>query len=64
MKFVRLLKNNSKNSSLLLLDKKIIKCNIGAKGIGSKLREGDFVTPKGIFTFGDVLFKFNFLKTF
>ena len=62
MKFVRLLKNNSKNSSLLLLDKKIIKCNIGAKGIGSKLREGDFVTPKGIFTFGNVFFRADKIK--
>ena len=50
MKFIRLLKNYSSDSSYLLLDKKKVNCKIGAKGVGIKTREGDFVTPKGIFS--------------
>ena len=50
MKFIRLLKNYSSDSSYILLDKKKVYCKIGAKGVGIKTREGDFVTPKGIFS--------------
>ena len=62
MKFIRLLKNNSKDSSYLLLDKKKVKCKIGAKGIGIKNREGDFITPKGIFSLEKVFFRADRMK--
>ena len=62
MKFIRLLKNNSNDSSYLLLDKKKVNCKIGAKGIGKKAREGDFITPKGIFSFEKVFFRADRIK--
>ena len=62
MKFIRLLKNNSSDSSYLLLDKKKVNCKIGAKGIGIKTREGDFVTPKGIFSLEKVFFRADRIK--
>ena len=62
MKFIRLLKNNSKDSSYLLLDKKKVNCIIGAKGIGIKTREGDFITPKGIFSLEKVFFRADRVK--
>ena len=62
MKFIRLLKNNSKDSSYLLLDKKKVNCKIGANGIGIKAREGDFVTPKGIFSLEKVFFRADRMK--
>ncbi len=57
MKFIRLLKNNSKNYSYLLLDKKKIKCKVGKNGVGKKVREGDLITPKGVFSLKKVLFR-------
>ena len=62
MKFIRLFKNNSSDSSYLLLDKKKVNCKIGAKGIGIKTREGDFITPKGIFSLEKVFFSADRVK--
>ena len=62
MKFIRLYKNNSKDLSYLLLDKKKVNCKIGAKGIGIKSREGDFITPKGVFSLEKVFFRADKVK--
>ena len=62
MKFIRLLKNYSNDSSYLLLDKKKVNCKIGANGIGIKTREGDLVTPKGIFLLEKVFFRADRIK--
>ena len=62
MKFIRFYKNSSKNSSYLLLDKKKVNCKIGLKGIGIKTREGDFITPKGIFSLEKVFFRQDKMK--
>ena len=52
---------NNSDSSYLLLDKKV-NCKIGAKGIGIKTREGDFITPKGIFSLEKVFFRADRVK--
>ena len=56
------MKNNSKDLSYLLLDKKKVNCKIGAKGIGIKSREGDFITPKGVFSLERVFFREDKVK--
>ena len=62
MKFIRLLKNNSNDPSYLLIDKKKVNCKIGKKGIGIKTREGDLITPKGIFSLERVFFRADRVK--
>ena len=57
MKYLRLIKNNSKNLTYLLLDKKKFNCNVGKNGIGLKTREGDLITPKGIYILKKVFFR-------
>ncbi len=57
MKHLRLIKNNSKNSAYLLLDKKKIECNVGKNGVGKKRREGDLITPTGVFSLKRVFFR-------
>jgi len=57
MKHLRLIKNNSKNSTYLLLDKKKFKCNVGKNGVGKKTREGDLITPEGVFSLRRVFFR-------
>ncbi len=57
MKYLRLIKNNSKNSTYLLLDKKKFKCNVGKNGVGKKTREGDLITPEGVFSIKRVFFR-------
>ena len=39
-----------KNKDTLHFDNFLFKCAIGKKGISSKKKEGDFSTPKGIFS--------------
>ena len=39
-----------KNKDTLHFDNFLFQCAIGKKGISSKKREGDFTTPKGIFS--------------
>lgn len=57
MKHLRLIKNNSKNSTYLLLDKKKFKCKVGKNGVGKKIREGDLITPEGVFSLKRVFFR-------
>ena len=42
-------KSNNKNIAYLLFKNKKISCIIGKNGIGVKKKEGDFITPKGVF---------------
>ena len=39
-----------KNKDTLHFDDFMFQCTIGKKGISSKKKEGDFTTPKGIFS--------------
>ena len=49
-------KENNHTASLLYNDKKI-KCLFGFSGIGKKLREGDGVSPKGLFSFTKLFYR-------
>ena len=42
-------KSNNKNIAYLFYKNKKIKCFVGKNGIGIKQKEGDYVTPKGVF---------------
>ena len=39
-----------KNKNTLIIDDFIFKCCIGKNGFNSKKREGDYSTPKGLFS--------------
>ena len=39
-----------------------IKCAIGKRGIGNKKKEGDFITPKGLFKIKYILFRKDRVK--
>ena len=39
-----------------------VKCSVGKKGIHTKKREGDLITPKGLFKIKEVLFRKERLK--
>ena len=45
------------NKNTLLFDKFKFKCSIGKKGVSSNKKEGDFKTPKGIFSLGSVFYR-------
>ena len=62
MRIIRLYKNNNQKNAFLLLDKKKFFCKVGANGVGKKLREGDLVTPKGVFYFQKVFFRSDRLE--
>ncbi len=49
-------KENNHAASLLYNDKKI-KCLFGFSGIGKKLREGDRVSPRGLFCFTELFYR-------
>jgi L,D-peptidoglycan transpeptidase YkuD (ErfK/YbiS/YcfS/YnhG family) len=46
----------------LLYDNYRIKCAVGKRGIGKKKREGDSITPKGLFVVKFVLFRKDRVK--
>tara|TARA_A100001015_G_scaffold310189_1_gene411098 strand:+ start:1634 stop:2125 length:492 start_codon:yes stop_codon:yes gene_type:complete len=46
-----------KNKDTLIVDDFKFKCSIGKKGTRKLKIEGDFCTPKGIFTFGNVYYR-------
>ncbi len=45
------------NKNTLLYDEFKFKCSIGKKGITSNKKEGDFKTPKGIFSLGSLFYR-------
>ena len=45
------------NQNYLTFNKYKVKCAIGKRGIGNKKKEGDLITPKGIFKIRLVLFR-------
>ena len=50
-----------KNKNLIFKDYKI-KCAIGKRGIGKKKKEGDFVTPVGVFKIKFILYRKDRVK--
>ena len=55
-------RSNNKNIAYLYYNKKKIMCFVGKNGIGKKCREGDFMTPKGIFKMNMVFFRGDKIK--
>tara|TARA_B100000029_G_scaffold490886_1_gene550425 strand:+ start:35 stop:526 length:492 start_codon:yes stop_codon:yes gene_type:complete len=51
-----------KNKDTLHFDDFIFRCTIGKKGISSKKKEGDFCTPKGIFSIKNLYYRSDRLK--
>ena len=41
-----------------------IKCLVGKRGIGNKKKEGDFITPKGVFKIKYILYRADRVKSF
>ena len=63
---LKVFKTKKKNIGVLVHDKIQCKCFLGSSGIGKKTREGDKVTPIGIFEFSEVYYrpdKVKYLKT-
>ncbi|MDC1092516.1 L,D-transpeptidase family protein [Pelagibacteraceae bacterium] len=50
-----------KNKNLIFKDYKI-KCAIGKRGIGKKKKEGDFITPVGVFKIKIILYRKDRVK--
>jgi|TARA_B110000211_G_C14073671_1_gene551073 L,D-peptidoglycan transpeptidase YkuD (ErfK/YbiS/YcfS/YnhG family) len=46
----------------LIFNKYKVKCAIGKRGIGIKKKEGDFITPKGIFKIKLILYRKDRIK--
>ena len=46
-----------KNKDTLHFDDFVFQCTIGKKGISSKKKEGDFCTPKGIFSIKNLYYR-------
>lgn len=50
------------NKKYLTYDNNKVKCAIGKKGIGKKQKEGDQITPKGIFRVKKILYRKDKVK--
>jgi L,D-peptidoglycan transpeptidase YkuD (ErfK/YbiS/YcfS/YnhG family) len=51
-----------KKSGYLIFDKYKFKCALGQKGIKNKVREGDYITPKGNFKLTKVYYRADRIK--
>ena len=52
-------KTKNKNIGFLIFKKKKVLCYVGKNGIGNKKREGDLVTPKGIFRMRKIFYRYD-----
>ena len=52
-------KTKNKNIGFLIFKEKKILCYVGKNGIGNKKREGDLITPKGIFRMRKVFYRYD-----
>ena len=50
------------NKNYLIYNKYKVKCALGKRGIGNKRKEGDYVTPKGIFKIKYMLYRKDRIK--
>ena len=50
-----------KNKKLIYRDYRI-KCAVGKRGIGVKKKEGDFITPKGLYKINYILYRKDKIK--
>ena len=46
-----------KNKDTLILDDFTFKCSVGENGISSKKKEGDKITPRGVFSLGKLYYR-------
>ena len=46
-----------KNKDTLILDDFTFKCSIGKNGLSSKKKEGDKITPRGVFSLGKLYYR-------
>ena len=52
-------KSNKKNIAFLYFNKKKIICLVGKNGIGNKCREGDMITPRGVFKMSKIYYRYD-----
>ena len=52
----------SVKKKILTYDNYKVKCAIGKRGIGIKKREGDLITPKGIFKIKEIFYRKDRIK--
>ena len=45
------------NKNYLIFDKYRVKCALGKRGIGRKKKEGDLITPRGVFGIKHLLYR-------
>ena len=50
------------NKNYLIFDKYRVKCALGKRGIGRKKKEGDLITPRGIFGIKQLLYRKDRVK--
>tara|TARA_B100001121_G_C18558494_1_gene559143 strand:+ start:77 stop:577 length:501 start_codon:yes stop_codon:yes gene_type:complete len=50
------------NKSYLMFDKYKVKCALGKRGIGKKKKEGDLITPRGVFSIKFLLYRKDRIK--
>ena len=51
-----------KDKETLLIDEFILKCAVGKNGIKNKKKEGDKITPRGIFSLGKLYYRADRVK--
>ena len=59
MNNIILKKTNNKNIGFLKFRQKKILCYVGKNGIGNKKREGDHITPRGLFRMKKVFYRYD-----
>ena len=59
-----LFKTKIKHKAYLYFGGKKIKCFIGGAGIGKKVREGDMITPRGVFKLLEVFYRSDRVSSF
>ena len=52
-------KSKKKNIAFLYFNKRKIICLVGKNGIGVKCREGDMITPRGVFKMNKIYYRYD-----
>ena len=55
-------RSNNKNIAYLFFKNKKISCTVGKNGIGFKKKEGDFITPKGVYKILKIFYRSDKIK--
>ena len=59
-----LFKTKIKHKAYLTFGEKKIQCFVGGGGIGKKVREGDMITPRGVFKLLEVFYRSSRVSSF